>query len=1224
AGLWTYAPNANANGSDSFTLTVFDGSGGSAAQTINLTVNAVNDTPAISSASSFNGSEDVALSSSVTASDVEGSSLSYGVSGNARASISGSTWTYAPAANFYGSDSFTLTVSDGAASVTQTITVHLAAVNDAPVVSGGSSGSGDEDSSLTGTLVVSDVDGMADGSYFTLATQAVSGIASIDPVNGAWTYAAAANFNGSDSFVVLITDDLGSTSTQTISLNLAAVNDLPVFGSGISGSATEDQILPVSGSLGISDVDAGESFLVARTGVAGSYGSFSIDSAGAWSYTLDNGKAAVQGLGAGQSTAESFLVSSFDGSASQAVTISIQGRNDLALISGTASASIQEEQASVSASLSISDPDSGESAFVPRSAVAGSYGSFSINAAGAWNFVLDNSKTAVQALASGSSVSESFLVSSLDGGSSQNVTVILQGVNDIPVISGTSSVEISEDDSSASGSLGIVDADSSESSFIAATASSSYGVLDFATDGSWSFTTAKAAQALNTGVSVSLSLTAISKDGSASSVLSVVLQGQSEPLAWLDLKEDLDLNLVPDLIDSGAVRRYSGPADSIAGESLASGDFNGDGVQDFLFGAYGVAPAGAAYLLDGQSAAGGSLSPGSLLISGDDAGDIAGATVRACGDFDGDGFGDFLVAAPAAAELYLIYGSASLSAVNLSVDGDADGLPDVLEAGAGLRIRGPASEGFGDALAAADLNGDGYSDLAIGVRLADSSTQVDCGKVVIVFGGATRPGAAIDLSVDLNADQIPDYLAAGGGLQIFGQGAYDDFGASLDGGGDVNGDGIEDLLVGAKGADRSGSNAGSAYLLYGRTGLWSSSLDLHADTNANSLPDAFDAGQGLRLDGASGQGLGSSVALLGDVNGDGYGDFALGAEAAGSGRAWVLHGGAALPVQIDLATDAGGNGLADWIELHGGAQIHGFAAGDYFGHALAAAGDVNGDGYADVLVAASGMDFSGRSDAGGVVLLFGGLTLDGRIELALDDGSLPSSNSADGRPDFLENGGGVLIAGAAAQDALEGLMLAAAGDIDGDGFDDFLAAFGNAGGGQGYSFLIRGQDFLNGLGGLLSGTSRSGSAAADIFVGSAVAETFSSIGSGDSVRCGAGDDILSLSASGFLHLDGGLGDDRLILNLASLDLSGISAGRLRSWEIFDLSYEGPQSVSLDVDALRHLEVDGGALRILRDVDDSVTLTGFTLGSSRNIDGQDYAIWTAAAAPSLEIQVLELI
>ena len=129
----------------------------------------------------------------------------------------------------YATVSFTVSDGTDSSTASATNTFNVTAVDDAAVIAGDVSGSGDEDAVINGSLTATDAaDGLTDGSYFTVTTDASNGTATIDAETGAWSYTPTGDYNGSDSFTVTITDDDGHTATQAISLTINPVNDAPV------------------------------------------------------------------------------------------------------------------------------------------------------------------------------------------------------------------------------------------------------------------------------------------------------------------------------------------------------------------------------------------------------------------------------------------------------------------------------------------------------------------------------------------------------------------------------------------------------------------------------------------------------------------------------------------------------------------------------------------------------------------------------------------------------------------------------------------------------------------------------------------------------------------------------------------------------------------------------------------------------------------------------------
>ena len=415
-------------------------------------------------------------------------------------------------------------------------------------------------------------------------------------------------------------------------------------------------------------------------------------------------------------------------------------------------------------------------------------------------------------------------------------------------------------------------------------------------------------------------------------------------------------------------------------------------------------------------------------VTGEAAGDQAGASVSGLGDLDGDGIGDLIVGAPGAGVAYVVLGplpaASTLADADGKIDGGGDfgacvtgagdldgdgrddfavGAPHVLPGGVAYAFRGPeanpsvgdawmmvAGRADGDALGtrvapAGDWDGDGRADLLIGAWLADDAGE-DAGAVAVVV--------ALDGGVR--------NLAAPGDLLLTGEAGGDWAGYGARGGGDVDGDGHADLVVGADGTDVPASNTGSAYLVRGPL------------AGVHLLGDA-----GLRFNGeAGGDNAGHAVALVPDTDGDGKDDLAAGA--LGNG-ATARRAGAAYLLRDPQAAGP----LAD-----GAVVVRGPATFDHFGYSLAGLGDVDGDGLGDLLVGAR-FDATGGTDAGAAWLLYG--PIDPTLDLAATAAHL---------------------AGNPAEEA--GYTLGAGADVTGDGRLDGLVGAPQADGEVGRVYIVTG------------------------------------------------------------------------------------------------------------------------------------------------------------------------
>ena len=239
-GRFTYLPAANFHGDDSFTVTVSDGRGVPVTLTVTLRVASANDLP-VGSPVSYSADEDTGLSGAALAVDADGDLLTYTLAapathGSVSVAADGS-FTYRPAANWFGSDRFTVRVDDGqGGTATLTVSVEVASVNDRPQA-------GDlaitlrEDSNSSGTLLGTDAEG--DLLTYALGTPATLGTATV-AADGSFTYTPRADAYGTDSFTILVSDGQEGTAEVTVGVTILAVNDAPGFVAGGDVSLDED------------------------------------------------------------------------------------------------------------------------------------------------------------------------------------------------------------------------------------------------------------------------------------------------------------------------------------------------------------------------------------------------------------------------------------------------------------------------------------------------------------------------------------------------------------------------------------------------------------------------------------------------------------------------------------------------------------------------------------------------------------------------------------------------------------------------------------------------------------------------------------------------------------------------------------------------------------------------------------------------------------------------
>ncbi len=480
--------------------------------------------------------------------------------------------------------------------------------------------------------------------------------------------------------------------------------------------------------------------------------------------------------------------------------------------------------------------------------------------------------------------------------------------------------------------------------------------------------------------------------------------------------------------------------DKFGGSVASAGDVNNDGYLDIIVGAYG---ADKAYIyLGGRNP---DTTPDLVLTDNDDS-DYAefGYTVSGAGDVNGDNYDDVIVGNYNTTSAYIYYGGSTLDAtadVNLIYTGDRFGV-SVSSAG--------------------DVNNDGYADVIVGDDFLWDNNNV--GHAYIYLGSSTMDnvmdisfaqgvenspfGFFVAYAGDINNDGYSDvivgegddtyspgsaYVYLGGqsmdnytDAHLTGEGTGNTFGYKLDSG-DFNGDGFPDIVVRAP----SYNNGNGRYYIY------------FGGVNADSIADVIIHGAG-------------NMSSAGDVNNDGYDDLLVANPNANNykGEVYLYYGGNPMDTQFDFvfkgtanyeyfgtalsdAGDVNGDGYDDII-INGGIYVNIYFGGetlsltpdvhltessvDNFGSQVSNAGDVNGDGYDDIMV--SGKNY-GANHLGRVMIYFGGASMDATYDIGL---------SGQQGYDYF------------------GYALSSAGDINGDGYDDIIIGAKNYSAGRAYIY----------------------------------------------------------------------------------------------------------------------------------------------------------------------------
>ncbi|MBL7732136.1 MAG: FG-GAP repeat protein [Chitinophagaceae bacterium] len=535
---------------------------------------------------------------------------------------------------------------------------------------------------------------------------------------------------------------------------------------------------------------------------------------------------------------------------------------------------------------------------------------------------------------------------------------------------------------------------------------------------------------------------------------------------------------------TAAARVESNQVDAYMSSVAGAGDVNGDGYSDVIAGAYaydnGQSGEGASFIYHGSAA--GVSTTAALRLEINQASAQFGSSVSCAGDINGDGYSDVIIGSPAYDNGENNEGGAFVYL------GSATGINSAT--GTILQSNQVSARLGASVAAAGDVNGDGYSDVIAGAFLYDNG-ETDEGGAFVYHGSAAAP--PLNVNSILQSNQVLSQM-----------------GVSVASAGDVNGDGYSDVIAGAVGYDNGQSNEGAAFIFHGSaTGI---STVINAQVESNQANSQF----------------GWSVAGAGDVNGDGYNDIVVGAsQYNGVGAILIYHGsatgistipaaiiesgqaGAGLGISVAGAGDINGDGFSDVIagayaydngqNGEGAAFIYyGSNTGTVsapntrlesnqvnaaFGNAVAGAGDVNGDGFSDVIVGARLYD-NGQAEEGAVFIYHGstaGIITTPVTFLECNQAGAEMGYSVAAAGDINADGYGDIIAGAYLYDngqtdegaafiyhgsgsgisniasamiesnqnnAVLGISVAGAGDLNGDGYADVMAGAVNYMNGQ--------------------------------------------------------------------------------------------------------------------------------------------------------------------------------
>ncbi|PUE06853.1 hypothetical protein B9Z51_13055 [Limnohabitans sp. T6-5] len=1152
------SPNYEAKTSYSFSVVATDLAGNTTTKPVTLALNNIDEVaPTINSGAAATVAENTAATSVVytaTASDTDYNpqgalSISYSLTGTDASllTIDSSTGQVKlnAASNYENKTSYSFNVlaTDAKGNAgSQAVTLNVTNVDEvAPTITSAATATVAENTAATAvvyTATATDTDYNPQGalsiSYSLTGTDA--SLLTIDSSTGQVKLNAASNYENktSYSFNVVATDAKGNAGSQAVTLNVTNVDEVaPTITSAATATAINETIAAntLVYTAAATDTDFNSPAMATSVSYSlkaatGDVTKFSINSStGAVTLTESPDFEVQPGY--------AFTVVATDAAGNfseKAVTLAVNnlneavtGVNDTASIQeagGTANATAGAALTSTSSGFSAlnvlandTDVDNGDTKFVSTilkgttgstttvsagttsatgQSIVGNYGTLVIGADGSYTYTVNQSNATVQALnISSTALNDVFTYTIKDSGgltSTATLTVAVNGANDAPIVAnaiadtiGYVGLALSYTVPAASFS----DVDSSSLTYTAVVVDANGNAL--ATQPGWlSFN--------------SSTLTVSGTPPVGTNTLRVKVTASDGALSASD---------VFDIVINTAAMTGQAVGDKL-GQSLSfAGDVNGDGYDDVIVGApyadASAADAGRAYVLFGSSTGlptqvdmaalvAGTFTQG-FLINGPSFNDQAGYGVSAAGDVNGDGLSDLLVGAPGSdpnsltdsGSMYVVYGKTTSSAVNLSALTSGTSTQGyVMQGWVANSYAGTNVNYLGD------VNGDGIADVLISEQ----------SRAYVVYGKTN--------SNTVNLSALTG--AAGTGGFVFDTGAYDlhNSANTISAAGDVNGDGLADIIVG-------GIDSGRAYVIYGQTGT--ARVDATAMTAGTSSA-------GFVINGQIAENFAYSVSTAGDVNGDGLADLVVGANTADpvagadAGKSYVVFGKTGTTA-VNISAIAAGSG---------GFVINGQCASDKSGESVSYAGDINGDGLADLLVSAPNGDLPSISNVGRTYVVFG-----------------KTSGTAVDLSAIAAGSGGFAMNGQVAS-AIIGFHVTHAGDLNGDGYDD-LAVSSKTASNTGQAYIVYGtSNYVNTT--LALGT---GMLASELVIGTIGNDTLVGGGGVDRFSAGAGNDTIVQTASDITNLanntassvkarvDGGGGFDTLRLSGgANLDMTAIS------------------------------------------------------------------------------------
>ena len=983
------------------TITAVDGKGGRDTQSFSLTVSNTNDAPVISEIDDRIIREDYFFRYIPSASDVDGDTLSFSLNDNKPswlAIFDSKTGELrgTPTNDDVGDHEVTITADDGNGGTdTQSFTLTVSNTNDAPtIISEVSDAIIDEGKVYNYTVSANDID--AGDSLTLTATVSKDGtkvtnswLSLIDASDGNWLLSGTpTNDDAGDHEVTITADDgKGGTDTQSFTLTVSNTNDASVISEIEDQTVKEDD--PYSFTPTTTDDDITDIFRFSLS-----------DNKPSW-LEIDSETGELRGIPTNDDVGDHEVTITADdgngGTDTQSFTLTVSNTNDAPVISKMATESQLYQGVTVTVSDIEGDTVSLTTDILTESSLLNLYqkiGELSgppnnldiSNDVGDYKVTITFNEIATDLIATESQLYQGVTVtaSDVDAGDTVSLTA------DIPTesswlnfnqntgeLSGTpTNNDVGEHTVVIKADDGNGGTDTQSFTLTVRNVNAHVELDNFSSDLGFKIIGAREGDESGASVSagdingdgiddliISAPYTDFVGDSNSTSISYVVYGQKGKDISEIDLKEFSDNNTNGFKIIGEEVDAWSG--DQHIWNVSGAGDINGDGYDDLIIGApYAASPDatdiddtsyGTSYVIygsaDGQDIQLNTLSTSDgFKIFSASSSDHSGWSVSGAGDINGDGYDDLIIGAPGASvdhntgygAGYVMYGQKENrhKDVNLSA---FDGFVITGVQSAHNKFSGA------DVSSAGDINGDGYDDLIIGERFINVK-----GSNYVVYGSDRNSRDNVDFN---------DFTASDGFI-INGEfsSGFNDF--SVSGAGDINGDGYDDLIIGAPKAEPDDQaqdyNSGISYVVYGQEGATRGEIDL------NTFPNE-DYTDGFKIIGAKqGDQSGTSVSGAADINGDGFDDLIIGAPEAGgkAGISYVVYGQKGKDRgQINLNTFTN----EDYTD---GFKINGVATNDKSGTSVSA-GDINGDGFDDLIIGAPKAGSANGDDSGISYVVYG-------------------------------------------------------------------------------------------------------------------------------------------------------------------------------------------------------------------------------------------------------------